>query len=246
MVEHKEIVEAPRNKDEMMQRLSADTSRAFLEDIKVDLTQTKIQAQAEWWQALNKDFPAPTFLNEKNLDDLQKQGWQFKPDQYYNKLFRQLKDGSHEENTYDNRTGERVNTVISRYADKDAREAGKASQFIDIYYRDGKQIGGVTVRSGFYESEFRATFDKDGKLENAYEFGRNKDSVNYTFRDNGTLYEALKRSKSTSEVVNDQIFDKSGQPVSDYNPLYLYEKIKRPIENLYLGLREIHRSGGMF
>lgn len=246
MAEHKDNIEIPRNKEEMIQRLSADSSRAFLDDVKPDMTQTKVQAQAEWWQSLNKENPAPAHLDINQLPELQKNGWQFKPDANYNKLSRDLKDGSHEEDTYDNRTGKRLNTVIARYEDKQAHEPGKAVQFIDVYYRDGQNLQGVSIRSGYFNNEFRATYNEQGKLASAYEWGKNKDSVSYSFREDGSLYEALKRSRATSDVINDQIFDRAGKPVSDYNPLYLYEKAKRPVVDFYMGLSEMRRSGGIF
>lgn len=245
MAEHRENAEVPRTKEDMLQRLSADSSRAFLDDIKPELTQAKVQAQSEWWQNLNKDNQAPAVLHMSELPELQRQGWELKPDQYYNKLSRQLKDGTKEEDTYDNRSGERLNTRFARNSEKDAEESGKKAQIIDVMYRDGKNVLGVSVKSGYFESEFRASFNEQGKLTSAYEWGKDKDSMTYSFRQDGSLYEALRRSRTNSEVVNDQIFNKSGQPTSDYNPLYLYEKAKRPIQNLYMGLRELSRSGGI-
>ena len=246
MAEHKDSAEAPVTKEAMMQRLSADTSRAFLDEMKPEKAQTKVQAQAEWWQSLNKDSPAPAYLHASDLPELQKNGWKLKEDPYYNQLSRQLKDGTVEVDTYENQSGQRLNTQFSRYSDGQSPGSSMPTQFVSVSYRDGQMPLGLNVRTGNFGDEFRASFNERGKLSSAYEWGSDKDSVNYSFRDDGSLYEMLKRSRKTSEVLNDQLFNKSGEPRSDYNPLYLYEAAKRPIVNIYMGLREMRRSSGIF
>lgn len=240
MTERKEIGEV-RTKEDMMQALSSDTSKAFLEDVRPEQVATKLQAQSEWWQNIDKD-KAPSHLNMSDLPELKKQGWTVTEDQYYNRISRQLKDGTREVDIYQNRTGEKLNTVYSRYATEEAQKNDNRDQSVEISFRDGVKPFSINVRSGNYESEFRAYFNENGGIASANEFGKNKDSVRYSFREDGSLYEALTLSRRNSDVINDQLFNKAGQPRSDYNPLYLYERAARPVENIYLGIREIMRS----
>lgn len=236
MAEQKDSAELAQNKTEMMQRLTADSSRAFLDDIKTEMLPTKLQAQTEWWKTL-KDETAPASIAGKDPQEFKSNGWNLIEDQYYNKLTKYLKDGSYEVDTYENNSGQRVGTTIQRYT-KESREKGDAAQTISLSYHDGQNIYGATVISGNFNSEFRAYFNENGSVKSAYEYGQNHDFVDYSFRDDGSLYEAVTRSKQTSDVINDQLFDRAGALRSDYNPLYLYEKIHRPLHNLYMGLRE--------
>ena len=244
-----ELIESGKTsrKDQMAAELLADTSRAFLDDVKATDIPAKLDAQATWWKGISKDS-APATFDSSQVKDLEKKGWTHSENKFYDELSRVSENGKLKEvETYDKRNGERLSSYISRYDSKEAMEKSGPAQTISISYADGgKNPAHVTVRSGNYSSEFDAKFNKDGTLADAREWGRDKNSTQYTFRSDGSLYEALTRSKTDSSVVNDQLFDKAGAPRSDYNPLYMYEKMKRPVENLYLGLREMRRSGGIF
>lgn len=248
MAEFGDSIKHSGSKEEMMNELLNDSSKAFLEDIKPAMTQTKVEAEANWWRGLSKDSSAPLNLKSADMKALEKDGWKVESNEHYSYLSKQSADGKlREEDIYSNANGERLSTSFLRYEDKAAMDARKHKQSISVgYMRDGVTPYNVTVNSNNFASQFEARFNKDGTLRDAKEWGSEKDSTSYTFRSDGTLYEALKRSNRDSSVVNDQLFDKKGAPRSDYNPLYLYEKVKRPVENIYMGIREISRSGGMF
>ncbi len=231
-------------KEKMMTELLNDSSRAFLEDIKPSQTQEKVEAQANWWHSLSKDSSSPVNLNSADLKTLEKDGWKITDNKYYSYLSKQSADGKMtEESIYAKSNGERLSQNFLRYDDRAALEAHKYKQSISICFMDGGVSPySVRVNSSDYSSQFEARFNKNGTLKDAKEWGQEKDSTNYTFRSDGSLYEALRRSNRDSSVANDQLFDKTGKPRSDYNPLYLYEMMKRPVENIYMGISEMRRS----
>jgi hypothetical protein len=254
MTEHFELNESKSNtKEQMMGELVKDSSRAFLDDLKPAMTQTKLEAESQWWQGLGKDNRAPATLGSaQEVKALADKGWKVEENQGYRYISRESADGKmREADTYEKASGMRLNQTFYRFDNKDAMASNKFSQVVDAIFRDdGKSPLQVEIRSGDYENrnrtEFTARFNENGKLARAEERGMNRDSNYYSFRQDGSLYEALTRSYRNSSVTNDQLFNSAGQPRSDYNPLYLYEKMRRPVDNLYRGWIETRRSGGMF
>ncbi len=236
-------------KGKMVEQLVHDNSKAFLEESRPAMAQTKVEAEASVWKAMgDKDNQAPAKLNStEDVKSLQNKGWKVEKNDYYTYVTHDSADGKLKElDVYQNQGGVRLS---QEFLSADSREAMAASKYkrVGIGFKDdGSSPSYLNVKTADYESVFEAKFNKDGKLAEASETGRDKDHTSYTFREDGTLYEALTRSKKDSSVVNDQLFNSKGEPLSDFNPLYLYEKAKRPVENLYMGIREIRRSGGIF
>lgn len=240
-------------KEQMMEQMSSSTSRAFLDDVKPAMTQTKLEAESRWWMGLSKENNAPASLRSAaQAKALEQDGWKITENDGYRYITRDSADGKlRESDTYEKRSGIRLNQVLQRSDGKEAMDSNKFGQTIDaIFQNDGRSPLQVSIISGEYNThnrdEFVARFNPNGTLVRAEERGMQRDTNYYSFRSDGSLYEALTRSQKDSSVVKDQLFNSKGEPRSDYNPLYLYEKASRPIVNIYRGLQEIRRSGGMF
>lgn len=245
MAEHAEQAKAA-SKESMMAELFQDSSRAFINDLNPNNAQQRVEANANWWRGLTKQ-DAPATLHSLDIEGLEKKGYKVSEDQYYKRISRDSADGKlHEDNIYSKDSKQRLSTTFLRYENKEDLKTGNY-QSVDLSYgNDGVSASYLRVKSGNYLGEFNARFNKDGTLQSARQWGRDIDSTEYSFREDGSLYQQLTRSNKDSAVLNDQLFDSAGKPRSDYNPLYLYEKLKRPVENLYMGLRELRRSGGLF
>ena len=230
---------------DMEKQLVEDTSNAFLSESRPENIPAKLEAEANWWKSLKTgDGAAPASIQSPyDLKNAQDQGWNYTYNQYYSTLSRTSADGKmRETHGYDNATGNRLDTQFFRADSKEALDANQYKQVVDVGYRkDGTQFN-VKVKSGNWDSNFEARFAPDGKMISAREDGSKKDVTEYSFREDGSLYEAVTRSNKDSSVVNDQLFDTKGKPRSDYSPLYLYEKLKRPVENILLGIAETRRG----
>jgi hypothetical protein len=254
MTERSELNENKGNtREHMIEQMVNDTSRAFLDDVKPAGMQTKVEAESRWWMGLGKENQAPARLGSaQEAKTLAQTGWQVTENQGYRYITRDSADGKlRESDTYEKQSGIRLGQAFYRFDNKEALANNKFSQTVDaIFMNDGRSPLQVSISSGDYKTnnstEFVARFNPNGTLARAEERGMQRDSTYYAFREDGSLYEALTRSRKDSSVVNDQLFNSKGQPRSDYNPLYLYEMMRRPVDNFYRGIRELRRSGGMF
>ncbi|MBX9724609.1 MAG: hypothetical protein K2X81_24605, partial [Candidatus Obscuribacterales bacterium] len=229
-------------KGKLVDQLVHDNSRAFLDESRPAMAQTKVEAEASVWKAMgDRDNKAPSKLNSpEDLKSLQDKGWKVEKNDNYTYLTHDSADGKLKElDVYKNQGGVRLS---QEFLSADSKEAMASSKYkrVDVGFKDdGSSPTYLNIKTADYGSTFEARFNKEGKLAEASESGRDKDHTSYSFREDGSLYEALTRSKKDSSVLNDQLFNSKGEPLSDFNPLYLYERAKRPVENLYMGIREI-------
>jgi len=220
--------------DQLKQRLLNDNSLAFLDDIASDKTSDRLKAQSTWWQTLDKDkTPAPAVINDDRAS-LEAKGWMItQPSNYDFCISRDSASGNvREKDCYDSDTKVRNNQSFIRSNNPEDLETNNSAQVVSLGFQDdGKTPTVLEISSGGFDSQFVAHFGDNSQLTRAEEYGTKHNFANYSFREDGSLSEAITRRRQDSKELSDVLFDSKGEQRSDYNPLYLYNKISRPIAN---------------